>query len=313
MIEANPMNSLMFFILALFWGCSFIAIRLTLVTFPPFMAAGFRIFAAALIIWGLCLYQKRPNTITHRQSYRVFWLGILNFGIPWATLFWGEQFVHPSIASIINSSVPIFVLIFSWFMLADEQPNLSSTIGVLLGFLGMYMVFSPNVQLQGTHSKEVAGMFSILVMAVSYGLGAVGIKRLPKSTDMRWAFILQGLSASVFLFALSFLQGEKIVDTSKMYQSIGGLAYLAIFSSAIASLMFYHLIGQWGALKATAVTYVAPFVALVADIIFLGVHPKPNELMGGMMIIVGLLLIHWAKTKNVHKTIGSLFRKKQSL
>lgn len=304
------MNLLLFFILVLFWGCSFIAIKLSLATFPPFMAAGIRIFLATILIWIYCRFKHVKNPIREKQMLQMFWLGILNFGIPWACLFWGEQFIHPSIASIINSSVPIFILIFSWFMLSDEQPVISSTIGVLLGFLGMFLVFSPSVHFDGNHTYELAGMLSILVMSVSYALGSIGIKKIPKGTDMRWSFILQGLSASAFLAVISLIRGESVSDTTHVYGSIGGILYLSICSTAIASLFYYHLISQWGALKASAVTYLSPFVALLADILFLGVHPKPNELLGGALIICGLLLIHWVKTKNFHKSIGSALRRK---
>lgn len=269
-----------------------------------------RMIVATLIIWLLCVFKGRKNPIKQRLMLQMFWLGILNFGIPWACLFWGEQFIHPSIAAIINSSVPLFVLIFSWFMLTDDRPTLSGTIGVLLGFLGMFCVFSPNIQDYEGHASELAGMLSILVMSVSYALGAIGIRRLPKGTDMRWAFVFQGVSAFVFLIVASWLKGETLQDTSKLSESIGGVLYLAICSSAIASLIFYHLISEWGALKATAVTYVSPIVAVIADLYLLQVQPKPNQLLGGGLILGGLLLIHWAKTKNFHKSIGSALRRK---
>lgn len=236
-------------------------------------------------------------------------LGIVMFGIPWACLFWGEQFVPPGIASIINATVPIFILIMSWAMLPEEQPTVPTSLGALLGFIGMICVFSPTVDLQPGQMQLKMGILSIFVMSISYALGGVLMKKIAKGMDMVWVFIFQALSSSVFLATLSIVKGEKIVDRAFLAESSLGILYLALCSTAIASLLYYHLIFQWGTLKASAVTYLVPFVAVAIDIIALHTFPKSNEILGGSLIMVGILLIHWSKTKNLHRLI---YRKKDS-
>lgn len=272
------------------------------------MAACLRIFLSCAILWLYVKIKKRPNTIDRKLTWYSFWLGILLFGIPWACLFWGEQFVSPSIASIINSTVPIFVLILSWAMLQDEQPNLSSTIGVLFGFVGIFYVFSPGAKFQVGNLQELYGLLSIIVMSISYALGGVSMKKIPKNADRVWILILQAFSGSIFLAILSFFKGESIVSTEHPVHGTIGLLYLAICSTVIASLIYYHLISQWGVLKSVTVTYLSPFVAIIADIFLLDIHLKRNEIIGGTIILAGLLLIHWSKTKS---SIGSMFRSKQ--
>ncbi len=294
------MNLLLFFLLVLFWGFSFIAIRLSIQTYPPFMAAGLRIFVGMLLLLIYVAIRKRKNTISGINMWRSFGLGILLFTIPWGCLFWGEQFVHPSIASIINATVPIFVLIFSWLMLPNERPMLPGVIGVMLGFAGMFFVFGPSVQM-GSQSNESAGMISVFIMAISYAMGGVLLRKMPKGIDMVWGLIFQAFAGSVTLGILSLMLGEKVQDTSHILQSSLGLFYLASCSTAIASLIYYKILADWGVLKAVTVTYLTPFVAIIVDFFVLNVHPKPNEYIGGALIMIGILLIHWAKTKNFHK------------
>jgi drug/metabolite transporter (DMT)-like permease len=301
-------NLFLFFVVVLFWGFSFIAIRLSIETFPPMMAAGLRIFLGMVFLWIYAKVRKRPNPIHGKSILYMIGLGTLLFTIPWACLFWGEQYVHPSIASIINSTVPIFVLILSWMLLPSEQPTLPSTIGVLLGFAGMFFVFAPSIHLR-SQGNEMMGMVSVFIMALSYAMGAVMMRKVPKGTDLVWAFIFQAFAASVTLALMSFVLGEKILDTTHFARSSWGLIYLASCSTAIASLIYYHLLAEWGALKAVAVTYLTPFVAIIVDLIVLHVHPKPNEYIGGSMIMIGILLIHWARTKNLHHSVKSLFKK----
>jgi len=297
------MNAFLYILLTVFWGFSFIAIRYTLEMFPPFMAAALRIFISCVILWLFTKIRKRPNRLDRKTTWYCYWLGILLFGVPWACLFWGEQFVSPSIASIINSTVPIFVLILSWAMLPDEQPNLPSTIGVLCGFVGIFYVFSPGAKFQVGNVQELQGLLSVVLMSISYALGAVSMKKLPKDVDRVWVLLLQAVSGSIFLFILCAMRGERIVSTEHAIPAITGLMYLAICSTVIASLVYYFLIEQLGVLKTVTVTYLSPFVAILADIFMLGIHLKSHEMIGGLIILTGLLLIHWSKTKGLGKMI----------
>lgn len=297
------MNVFFYLALTTFWGFSFIAIRYTLGMFPPFMAAALRIFIACVVLWIYVQVRKIPNSLNQKTIWYCYGQGILMFGIPWASLFWGEQFVSPSIASIINSTVPIFVLIFSWAMLPDEQPNLPSTIGALFGFVGIYYVFSPGAKFEIGNIQELQGLVSIGVMSISYALGAVSMKKLPSKVDRVWVLILQAFSGTVFLSILSVIKGEQIHHWEHVFSASAGLLYLSICSTVIASLIYYDLLQTWGVLKTVTVTYLSPFVAIVADIFMLNLHLKKNEMIGGLIILTGLLLIHWSKTKNFHKIV----------
>src|ERR1051326_1479547 len=113
-----------FFLLACFWGCSYIAIRFAVESIPPFGAAFARIFIGSILLHIYSLAVKSPFPKSKKLVFKIALIGLFNFGLPWAALFWGEQYVQPALASIINSTVPIFVLTFSWFLLPEEQPTL---------------------------------------------------------------------------------------------------------------------------------------------------------------------------------------------
>jgi drug/metabolite transporter (DMT)-like permease len=304
-------NFLLFGILTLFWGFSFIAIKVSIETFPPFMAAGLRIFLAMVFLLIYTTIWKRKNTFNLKNTLYMFFLGILLFGIPWACLFWGEQFVHPSLASIINSCVPIFVLTLSWLLLPEEKPILPAIIGVMIGFIGMVCVFAPGLHGHTTTALETRGIIAVFIMSFSYALGNVFLRKAQKGLDMVWGLILQAFAGSIFLFVVSFLVGERVQGTTHITKSILGIVYLASCSTAIASLVYYQLLKEWGALKSSTVTYVTPFIAIAVDLIVLGVHPKPNEFLGGGLIMAGILLIHWTKTKGFHIFVRNLLVKKR--
>ncbi|HLG18184.1 MAG TPA: DMT family transporter, partial [Bdellovibrionota bacterium] len=291
---------LSFFALTLFWGCSFIAIRFAVEAIPPFAAAGMRIFIATLIMGLLAVVQRIRGPKSWREVFLLAFLGVLNFGVPWACLFWGEQYVVPALASILNSTVPIFVLLFSWALLPDEQPNVLKVIGVGLGFGGILLVFAPALDLNPADRNNLYGMLSVVTMAVSYAMGGVLIRRHAQHIDIRWSIAVQGACASAMLFLLSFVSesGDWISSATERAQALWGVLYLAIFSTAIAWFLFLSLIREWGPLRAAAVTYTLPFVAIVIDWFYYGKWPSANQLVGAGLIISGVVLIHVARSRD---------------
>src|SRR5262249_15420975 len=153
------------------------------------------------------------------------------------------------LASILNSTVPIFVLLYSWALLSDEQPSPLKIGGVISGFLGVVVIFAPTLVGQSMGGRTVYGMLAVIGMAAAYGLGAVLMKRWGHSSvDSRWNLILQGICGSMLLIVASFAT-EGTAWTGSFFghpKAILAVLYLAIFSTAIAWLLFFKLIRVWG-------------------------------------------------------------------
>ncbi|MFH1016910.1 MAG: DMT family transporter [Pseudomonadota bacterium] len=288
-----------FLLLTLFWGCSFIAIRFSLEGFPPFVAAGLRILIATLFFCALVVARRTPSGSAKGAIWRLIGVGILNFAFPWACLFWGEQTVSPALASILNSTMPIWVLLCAWMLLPDEPPTWLKGVGVAIGFLGISLVFAPGLE----GGENIAGMAVILLMAVSYALGAVLTRKIALAIDIRWSLIIQGTASALLLFALS-VPTEGLGWTSSIWQNpkaIWGILYLGVFSTALAWLMYFRLIRDWGALRASSVTYAMPFVSIAADWLYFRKIPSHTQLAGAGAILSGLSLIHWARVKEIRR------------
>ena len=70
------------------------------------------------------------------------------------------------------------------------------------------------------------------------------------------------------------------------------LVYLGVFSTAIAFLIYFHLIREWGAVRASAVTYVAPIIAVFWDYVFFRNIPNRFEILGVLAVLSGVVLLH---------------------
>jgi drug/metabolite transporter (DMT)-like permease len=308
------MNWLFFLLLSLFWGLSFIAIRFSVEEIPPFGAAGLRVLIATAVFAGLIALKRIPLRASRSLVIQVGSIGILNFAVPWACLFWGEKYVSPSLASILNSTVPIWVLCLSWWLLAEERATWLKVSGVGLGFVGILIIFSPALRHEGMARNSLAGMIAIVVMAVSYSLAAITMKRVLRAMDIRWNLTLQGLVGFSALLALSFLtEGTGwLADLGGSPKAVGSLVYLAVFSMALAWLLYAHLLKTWGVLRSSAVTYLVPVVSILVDWLYYGMWPRPHVLGGAALIIGGIALINLGRARNA-LTILSLDTKQETI
>ncbi|MCB0308447.1 MAG: DMT family transporter [Bdellovibrionales bacterium] len=294
---------LSFIALTLLWGFSFIAIRVTLELFPPFAAAAIRIFLAGLILMSVAFLKKRRILLSRKNIFQLMGIGMIYFGIAWACLFWGEQFVMPAVASIINSTLPIMVFVLSFKLLKNEKPMPMEFIGVGLGFVGILFVFVPSIQAFSLDQSVFYGMLAVMGMVVAYGFGTVLTRKMGAQISVYWGFVFQAMPAALFLFTLSFMfepQSWMSLDAIRNHpRALWGIAYLAVFSTAIAWVLYFKLLHTWGALRASSVTYAMPVVSVFADWIFLKRLPTLYQLIGAGLILQAIYIMRWAQYRKM--------------
>ncbi|HMQ10022.1 MAG TPA: DMT family transporter [Oligoflexia bacterium] len=288
------MNTLRFILLTLFWGGSFIAIEQSLHVFPPMIAASVRMGLASLLM-GLAAVLTQSKGFSNKKEFVLYVLsGSIALGIPWICLFWGEQYVAPAVASMINSGVPIFVAVWGISFFRSDQPKAQEWVGVSLGFVGIFFIFSKPL-LQTQNVGELKGLLAILCMAIFYGLGTNLIKRLGASMGPKWSMFAQGLGGCLVSIPAALVMGESWPKNWLSEPSgTWALLYLAVFSTAIAWFFYFHLVHTWGSVRAASVTYTVPLVAIALDFLAKGHIPNITEWLGMSIIFIGL---YWMRKK----------------
>jgi drug/metabolite transporter (DMT)-like permease len=286
----KSVEPLLFLLLAAFWGGSFVAIKFVVADFPPIFGAMLRVAIAAAALGGLFTAQRRPLAVPFDLRKKMWLAGLLSIGVPFSLLFYGERMISPGLAGIINGTVPIWAL-----LLGREKLTRSKSLGLALGLFGLGVIFAPILAFGGTRG-EIIGTCSVVLMAVCYGAGSLLNKSLLSGAkaDFRANIIHQHSAAVVFLIAAS-LALETWPAAGKVFSSpaaLGATAYMGICSTAIAFMIYFHLIREWGVVRASAVTYVAPVFALFWDYVFFGSVPPPSQLAGVAAILAGVVLLN---------------------
>ncbi len=282
---------LLFALLAAFWGGSFVAIKFAVDVFPPSFSAMLRVAVALAVLATVFVGGRRKLRVPAPLLRRMWLAGLFAQGIPFAFLFWGERRVSPGLAGIINGTVPLWTFIFG-LVLGAETFTRRKTAGLTLGFVGIAVICAPVLSFSGTRD-ELLGTVAVFVMALSYGVGT----RLTRSilsgknpADFRANSFHQNCASFVFLGVVSLI-AEPWPSASVAAGSpvaIVAILYLGVCSTAAAFLIYFHLIREWGAVRASAVTYVVPVVALFWDYVFFRTVPSPSEILGVMAVLAGV-------------------------
>lgn len=301
-------DKVLFFLLALFWGGSFLAIKNIVEKVPPFTSAFYRLFASTLflvIIYRKDLMKFLKINVPIKEIFRCAVTGLCSIAIPFAFLFWGEKYISPSLAAIINGTVPLWTIGLSvLFFEGRNELSFSKLLGLMLGTLGLIIIFLPKLSFQN-RSLEVFGILSVIAMAIFYGLG-VNLNKIliskNKNILFKQSLIIQQTVSTIFLFLLMIivegLPDLNLILVPKILLSVG---YLAFFSTALGFIIFYKLINSIGPVKASTVTFFSPAVAVLLDNIFNSRQLQPNEYSGATIVFVSLYFLQKNKPKDLQK------------
>lgn len=289
---------LLFFLLAAFWGGSFVAIKFVVQDFPPIFGAMLRVATALVVLAVLFKAQGRDLSVPFALRWRMWVAGVFAQALPFCLLFWGERRIAPGLAGIINGTVPLWAFLLGLLTGAGgETFSRRKLLGVLLGLLGVAAIFRPLIAFGGTRG-EMLGACAVLLMAVSYAVGALLNRVLlsgARKVDFRANIYHQHCASLAFLIAVSGASerwpGPRALLASP--PALLSVVYLGLFSTALAWLIYYHLIREWGPVRASAVTYVAPVMALFWDFVFFRNLPVPSEIVGVLAILSGVILLQF--------------------
>lgn len=289
------MNILYFILLAFFWGSAYIGVKYTLDVVPPYTSAFLRTFVGFLFFAVWYLIARKKVYLPLKTAWRPWLAGTLIMTLPFMFLYWGQRFIPAGTGGILNGTVPLWVFVIAALTIKGEDKfTWKKALGTLLGFGGLVLVFAPALQNLHAIDKHVLfGMVSLLCMAVCYALGNVFTKHiLTGNITMEQNIFHQFWFSAASLLIVALIIGEPL-PSSEIFapKVLISMLYVGVCSSALALLLLYKLLKEWGALKASAATYFVPIVAVALDYILNGTVPGIYTITGMVVIIISLVLI----------------------
>src|SRR5256712_4466777 len=146
------------------WGSTWLFIKLGLADLPPLTFAGIRFVLASLILSMLILARGVSWPRSRTDWILIAIVGLLQFSLNYGLVFWGEQYISSGLAAVLQSTFPVFGLVIAHFYLPHERITTVRVAGVLLGIVGVAIIFSDQLSIAG--SLALLGSVALVLSAV---------------------------------------------------------------------------------------------------------------------------------------------------
>ena len=276
-----------FAIISTVWGTTWLAIRIGLETVPPFLSAGIRCLAAAVILYGIVRVRGDAVPMT-ASAWKVYLsLGVLTIGVPFALIYWGQQYIPTGLSSILFGSFPFCVAILSHLMLRDEPMTLSKGVAIALGFAGVVIIFYAESAI--ADPRAFVGMSAVLVSVLLQALALVLIKKHGEPVSpLSMNFIGMAMGGTMVLLLSLAVEGERTVVWTM--PAITSLVYLTIVGSVVTFVAYYWLLKKIDAVYVSLSSFINPIVAVVLGAVALGERLPGSVFTGAAFVMAGLLV-----------------------
>ena len=160
-------------LLALLWGSSYLFTKIAVTEIPPITLVAARVVIASVFLFTVMKLTSESLPRDLSTWLKLFVQAFFNSIGAWTILAWGQQFVGAGLASVLNSTSPIFVFLITLLLTRHESVNLRKLCGALLGLLGVIILVGPEA-LEGL-GDQVAGQLACLAGAMLYALSLIHI------------------------------------------------------------------------------------------------------------------------------------------
>ncbi|HXR99395.1 MAG TPA: EamA family transporter [Pyrinomonadaceae bacterium] len=276
------------------WGSTYLGIRLAIETLPPFLMAGTRFtFAGAILLTWSRLKKRERFLSSPSQWQKAFIVGGLlllcgNGGVTWA-----EKYVATSLAALLVSTEPLWVVILNW-ILTRRRPNTLVLLGVLTGLAGVTLLVSDGLMRGNNNSwLSLIGAGVVIVAGFGWAAGSVYSNRQPIDASTSMASGMQMVSGGVLLLVLALVSGDvgRLNLGNASWTSIGAFFYLLVFGSLVGFTAYSWLLNNVTPAMATTYAYVNPVVAVFLGWLIAGEPLTRRMLIAAAVIVSSVVLI----------------------
>lgn len=276
-------------LLCAIWGSTWLFIKIGLQDLPPISFAGIRFVIASLILLTIVVIRGRPFPRARRDWALIAVTGVLSFGLNYGLLFWGEQYVSSGLAAVLQTTIPAFGLLIAHLHLPGERLTLAKVCGVVLGIIGVGVIFSN--QLSAVGPLALWGSAAIVTGAFGAAYSNVLIKSRGGHLDPAMLAAGQMMCGLVPLLIIGIVTEGNPLLFHWTPMAFVSLFYLVLVGSVIAFMLFYWLVRNMDVTKTMLIALVTPLFAVILGMIVLDERLSWRTILGGACIMMGIGLI----------------------
>lgn len=270
------------------WGSSFILIAHILPCYSPIQYAFLRVILTGLCLSPWCI--KYIKTVNREQLLWLFSLGAMGYFISYLFMGISQKHISSSLAGILSSLAPLFTFVLGIVFFKHEF-KWKNIFGISLGLIGCLFVVLFR-KANSTYHEESHYMYfmfvSVLSSAIALNISQSKLKGIPPLAISSISFGTAGVLAMIgFLFVTDW---SMLAIHPKIWSCTASLLCLSILGTALASLVYFHIMKITNALYTSTVTYIIPIVAVLWGLTA-NEQISWNQIIGLGLIIGGIRLL----------------------
>ncbi len=299
-MTTSRLDWLLFILLGFFWGSSYLFIKIGVEAgLQPFTLVALRLAFGFLLLAAVVLVarERLPRGLTTYGHLVV--IAALSVTLPFSLISWAEQDVDSTLAAVITGAVPLFVIVIAAATLPDEPFTAPRVSGLLIGFVGVAILvgFDPGV-VSGTGLVPV---LALMGSSVSYAAGGVYARRFLQGLRPMVTALFEVGFALVMATVLAVSFDGAIAFPARL-DAFVAVVWLGVFGSGLAFLVFFRLLGSWGATRTSLVAYLIPVFGLVLGAVVLREAVDARLVIGTALVIAGIALVNVRRRSRRHVT-----------
>ncbi|HYZ95246.1 MAG TPA: EamA family transporter [Nitrososphaeraceae archaeon] len=279
--------------LSLTVGSSFIAIKIVLDSIPPLFAFSIRfIITGGVLILVSYIFDRKIQEIKNIKLWRnALIIGVFLILGGHGLIAYGAQYLSAGIASLLNSTIPLWVVLFMFLIYRNKITNLTK-IGLTLGFSGMVILVGPSIG--GDQGLSLVGIASLLISSLLWALGSIFSSKVSLPQNFLLSAGMITLIGGLLLIIPSFLTGE--LNLLPSYSDIDfnlmiSYLFLIFIGTVIPLAEFYWLLKVSTVAIANTFAYMAPIVAVFLGWAILSESITYLTIIATIVILIGVALI----------------------
>lgn len=271
----------------LVWGSTYLAIRVGLEGYPPFLMGSIRFIAASLVFYAFLRWRGHAAP-TRAQWRNAAIMGLFMMLLGNGMVNFAEQSVSSGLAAIAVASMPLWAALFG--VLRKQHPSRGEWLGLAIGFIGVIWL-NAGSQLRGS----LPGMAALILAPIAWAWGSVW----SRGRDLPAPFMstaAQMLCGGVAMGLLGLGLGERMSEVPPLRATLA-VGYLAAFGSIIGFSAYVWLLHHVRPALATSYAYVNPPIAVLLGALLLGERFSVHAIGAMLVILAGVILITFSKAR----------------
>lgn len=294
-----------YIIVCLIWGSTWLAIKMGLNSFTPLAALGFR-FTTSAIIFYVIIKIKKIEIHTDKLAIKIYlMLAFLSYIFPFFLVYWAEGQISSGLTSVLFGILPFFVVIFSHFMIPENKTGLSQWVGIIIGFTGLMVIFSKNIELD--LGNDFLGMLAVFGAGIMQAFIGVAMKKHSSNLNPLALNFIPTLIAGPVLILAGF-----VFENSSAWKfdtnGILSFMYLALFGTVIAFSAYYWLLQRISVVILSLNSFITPIIAVILGCFILMEEFTIRDMVGSSFVLIGILFANFEGIRNYLKTRNSNFK-----